>query len=126
MPTTRYSPAKEQQIIVVCDAAAVAAGDISQVLLSLQSFTRDRVSALNAEGAVTLIFDGYDHDPRELEAISEVRDWFATLFRAWPYWSFFANRTDQTVALVISLLLPGEQVKGRSPAWSVGRSSSMH
>lgn len=115
MLTTRYSPAKEQQIIVVCDAAAVAAGDISQVLLSLQNFTRDRAAALSAEGAVTLIFHGYDDDPRELEAIPEVREWFATLYRAWPYWSFFANRTDQTVALVISLLLPGEQVKGEEP-----------
>ncbi|MBI2800249.1 MAG: hypothetical protein HYX63_08175 [Gammaproteobacteria bacterium] len=112
MPTTRYSPAKEQQIIVVCDAAAVSAGDISQVLLSLQRLTQNRASALSAEGAVTLIFHGYDDDSRELEAIPEVREWFATLFRAWPYWSFFANCTDQTVALVISLLHPGEQVQG--------------
>lgn len=112
MPTTRYSPAREQQIIVVCDSAAVSAGDISQVLSSLQRLTRNRISALSAEGAVTLVFDGYNHDPRELKAIPEVREWFAALFQAWPYWSFFANRTDQTVALVVSLLLPGEQVKG--------------
>lgn len=59
-----------------------------------------------------MIFDGYDRDPRELEAIPEVRAWFATLFKAWPYWSFFANRTDQTAPLIITLLLPGEQVKG--------------
>lgn len=121
MPTTHYSPAKDQQIIVVCDAAAVAAGDISQVLLSLQSLTHDRASALHAEGAVTLIFDGYDHDSRELESIPEVREWFATLFRAWPYWSFFANRTDQTVALLMTLLLRGEQIVGDEPGlvgWS--------
>ena len=121
MSSTRYSPAKDQQIIVVCDSAAVSAGDISRVLLSLQSLTRDRASALSAEGAVTLIFNGYDNDPRELEAIPEVREWFATLFRAWPYWSFFANRTDQTVALIITLLLPGEQIVGEEPGlvgWS--------
>ena len=119
MSSTRYSPAKDQQIIVVCDSAAVSAGDISRVLLSLQSLTRDRASALSAEGAVTLIFNGYDNDPRELEAIPEVREWFATLFRAWPYWSFFANRTDQTVPLIITLLLPGDQVKGEE-AGTVG------
>jgi hypothetical protein len=28
-------------------------------------------------------------------------------FNAWPYWSFFASRTDQTVPLVLTLLLPG-------------------
>ena len=112
MSPTRYSPIKDQQIILVCDSAAVSAGDISSVLISLQSLTRDRASALSAEGAVTLLFGGYDNDPRELEAIPEVREWFATLFRAWPYWSFFANRTDQTVPLIITLLLPGNQVKG--------------
>lgn len=112
MSPTRHSPAKDQQIIVVCDSAAVSAGDISSVLTALQSLTRDRASALRAEGAVTLIFNGYDSDPRELEAIPEVREWFATLFWAWPYWSFFANRTDQTVPLIITLLLPGDQVTG--------------
>jgi len=119
MSPTRYSPAKDQQIIVVCDSAAVSAGDISSVLTALQSLTRDRASALSAEGAVTLIFNGYDDDPRELEAIPEVREWFATLFSAWPYWSFFANRTDQTVPLIITLLLPGDQVTGEE-AGTVG------
>ena len=119
MSPTRYSPAKDQQIIVVCDSAAVSAGDISSVLAALQSLTRDRASALRAEGAVTLIFNGYDNDPRELEAIPEVREWFATLFSAWPYWSFFANRTDQTVPLIITLLLPGDQVTGEE-AGTVG------
>lgn len=66
------------------------------------------VSWLSAEGAVTLVFHGYDDDPRELEAIPEVRAWFAKLFEAWPYWSFFASRIDQTVPLVLSLLLSGE------------------
>ena len=112
MSSTHPSPAKTQHFIVVCNAKAVSAGDISEVLAALQGFSRDRASAMRAEGAVTLIFDGYDSDPRELEAIPEVREWFATLFKAWPYWSFFANRTDQTVPLIMTLLLSGEQVVG--------------
>jgi hypothetical protein len=35
---------------------------------------------MGAEGAVTLVFNGYDDDPRELESIPEVREWFAKLF----------------------------------------------
>jgi hypothetical protein len=58
------------------------------------------------------VFSGYDDDPRELEAVPEVRERFAKLFKAWPYWSFFASRTDQTVPLVLTLLLPGETVAG--------------
>src|SRR5674476_160329 len=112
MPTTRFSPAKKQQVFVVCDSAAITAGDISGVLRALKSLSSDRSSAISAEGAVTLVFHGYDDDPRELEAIPEVRRWFAQLNEAWPYWSFFANRVDQTVPLVLTLLLPGENVAG--------------
>ena len=99
-------------MIVVCDSAAITAGDISAVLTALKSLSSDRSSAMSAEGVVTLVFHGYDDDPRELEAIPEVRGWFANLFEAWPYWSFFANRIDQTVPLILSLLLSGEAVAG--------------
>ena len=112
MSTSRFSSAKDQQIFVVCDSAAIAAGDIAEVLSSLKSLSGDRSSAMSAEGAVTLVFNGYDDDPRELESIPEVRKWFAKLFEGWPYWSFFANRIDQTVPLVLTLLLTGETVAG--------------
>jgi len=112
MSTSRCSPAKDQHIFVVCDSASIAAGDIAEVLSSLKSLSGDRSSAMSAEGAVTLVFNGYDNDPRELESIPEVREWFAKLFEAWPYWSFFASRIDQTVPLVLTLLLPGETVAG--------------
>jgi hypothetical protein len=112
LPTSRFSSAKDQQIVVLCDSAAIATGDISEVLSSLKSLSGDRSSAMSAEGAVTLVFNGYDDDPRELESIPEVREWFAKLFEAWPYWSFFASRIDQTVPLVLTLLMPGETVAG--------------
>ncbi len=112
MPTSRFSTAKDQKIIVVCDSASIATGDISQVLSLLKRLTGDRASAMSAEGAVTLVFNGYDDDPRELESIPEVREWFAKLFEAWPYWSFFACRIDQTVPLVLTLLIPGDTVIG--------------
>jgi hypothetical protein len=32
MPTSHLYPAKDQQVFVVCDSAAIAAGDISEVL----------------------------------------------------------------------------------------------
>lgn len=112
MPTLRFYPAKDQQVIIVCDSSAIAAGDISGVLAVLKSLSGDRSSAMSAEGAVTLVFHGYDNDLREVEAIPEVREWFAKLFAAWPYWSFFASRIDQTVPLVLTLLLSGENVTG--------------
>jgi hypothetical protein len=73
MPASRLYPAKDQQVFVVCDSAAIAAGDISEVLAALNSLSGDRSSAMSAEGAVTLVFHGYDNNPREIEAIPEVR-----------------------------------------------------
>jgi hypothetical protein len=110
MPISRFYPAKDHQVFVVCDSAAITAGNITAALSALKSLSGDRSSAMSAEGAVTLIFNGYDDDPRELEAIPEVRVWFAKLYKAWPYWSFFASRIDHTVPLVLSLLLSGESV----------------
>ena len=112
MPTARFSTAKDQQIYIVCDSASIATGDISEVVSTLKSLSGDRSSAMSAEGTVTLVFEGYDDDPREVYSIPEVRDWFAKLFKAWPYWSFFASRTDETIPLVLALLMPGETVTG--------------
>ena len=112
MPSSRLSPAKEQLIVVVCKSSDINAGNITDVLTALKSLSSDRSSALSAEGALTLAFTGYDTDPRELESIPEIRTWFAKLNAAWPYWFFFACRTDQTIPLVLSLLLPGMVVAG--------------
>ena len=82
------------------------------VLTALKSLSSDRSSAMSAEGALTLAFTGYDTDPRELESIPEIRTWFAKLNAEWHYWFFFACRIDQTIPLVLSLLLPGKVVAG--------------
>ncbi|MDO8369881.1 MAG: hypothetical protein Q7S71_04120 [Candidatus Nitrotoga sp.] len=56
MSTSRFSPAKDQQMIVVCDSASITTGNISGVLTALKSLSSDRSSAMSAEGAVTLVF----------------------------------------------------------------------
>ena len=42
MSTPRFSPVKDQQIVVVCDFASIATGDISEVLSALKSLSGDR------------------------------------------------------------------------------------
>ena len=43
MPTSRFSPVKDQQVFVVCDSAEVIAGDISAVLRALITSKGKRV-----------------------------------------------------------------------------------
>lgn len=112
---SRLSPAKHNQIFVIIRREEIEAGDIEPTLKELRGFTADRASAMLAEGCVTLVFHGYNEYPRPVVAIPEIRSWFAKLHAAWPYWSFFANRTDETVGIVASLLLPGKMVQGSEP-----------
>lgn len=107
-----HSAAKDTLILLPIDRQDVENGDISSVLMRLWMLSADRSSAMSAEGAVSLSFSGYDDDTRPLHAIPEVRAWFQKLHAAWPYWSFFASRTDETIGIVMTLLLPGRSVPG--------------
>jgi hypothetical protein len=109
---------RKNMLAVMCDSAAVRSGDISATLAVLEGFSVSRFRAMNAAGAVTLVFTGYDHDRRELASIPEVRIWFSKLFEAWPYWSFFA--TSQTVPLLLFLLLPGQSLPAAPGMFSWG------
>ena len=40
---------------------------------------------------VTLFIDGYDDDPRELNAIDEVRSWVRLIDIAFPFWFYFLS-----------------------------------
>lgn len=43
-------------------------------------------------GQMSLVVDGYNHDPRELVDIPEVRHFLKRLAAQWPYWGFFLNQ----------------------------------
>jgi hypothetical protein len=58
---------------------------------------------------------GYDHDPREIYAIPEVRKFYSALNDVWPYWLFFGNLdTDalRTVYLCCMKSLDSLAMKG--------------
>lgn len=61
--------------------------------------------------------NGYDHDPREVYAIPEVRTFYARLVHAWPYWLYFSNlETESLMMLVMCCLksLDAVAVRGQS------------
>lgn len=113
------SATKETVIFLHIDREEVESGSVKGTLGVLKPLIGDRASILSAEGCVSLLFGGYDNDPRPLHSIPEVRSWFAMLTDQWPYWSVFANRTDETTGLIIALLLSGKSVHegGERYAW---------
>jgi hypothetical protein len=106
--------------------------------LILYQFSRDRVQAGDAKdflsrfaksslpkgkklegmmNSVALMIDGYNHDPREIYAIPEVRKFYKQLWEVWPYWLYFCNLdTENLMMMVMCCLesLDALKVKGQS------------
>ncbi len=49
---------------------------------------------------MSLVVDGYNHDPRELVDILEVRHFLKRLAAQWPYWGFFLNQVDDSIKIL--------------------------
>jgi hypothetical protein len=106
--------------------------------LIVYQFSRDRVEAGDAKdfmsrfgdsslptgkklegmmNSVALMIDGYNHDPREIYAIPEVRTFYQQLWEVWPYWLYFCNlETENLMMMVMCCLesLDALKVKGQS------------
>jgi hypothetical protein len=61
---------------------------------------------------MTLIVAGYDHDPRELVAIPEVRSLLRAMETSWPQWAYFFNQVDDSIKLLLSCVA-GSRFLGR-------------
>lgn len=113
--TKAYTAAKNTLIVLVIARNEVESGDIRHAATLIGQMVSDRASLLSAEGCVSLVFTGYEADPRALHSIPELRAWFQALTKERPYWSFLANRIDDSVGVIMALLLPGKQEQGNFP-----------
>ena len=57
-------------------------------------------------GSLALTLDGYDHDPREIYAIPEVRKFYGNFHRTWPYWLYFCDLHQDNLKTMILCCLP--------------------
>ena len=106
--------------------------------LILYQFSRDRVEAGDAKdflsrfgnsqlpkgkkleammNSVALMIDGYNHDPRDIYAIPEVRAFYKQLWEVWPYWLYFCNLDSENLMMMVMCCLESLdalKVKGQS------------
>lgn len=56
----------------------------------------------------TLMFgiEGYDHDPREVHSIPEIRRFYTAFHEAWPYWFYFCNLETEALRMMVLCCLP--------------------
>lgn len=112
-PLARLSPAKDDILVIAITRESVMTGDIAPLLEKLTTISSTRETALQWEGTLTFVFDGWDGDPRETAEIPEIRAYFAALTEAWPYWLHFAEKVGDTIPHVLRLLCRGRYERPR-------------
>ena len=92
----------------------VESNDISLALSTLADLFADPNTVRRLQGRVSLLFEGYDDDPREVYEIPEVRRFCATLDRRFPYWLYFLTTIQDSLKVVtfclvrVKVLRPGQ------------------
>lgn len=97
----------------------VEAGDIAPVAEQLGFLSETPEMAERWEGRIGFLFEGWDDDPRETAEIPAIRDYFAELTLAWPYWLHFAEKVGDTLPHVLRLCCSGriEEVEPNLIGW---------
>lgn len=97
-------------IAMVFSRREVESGNISDALDRLLGISDCAEHVRKFKDGLTLIFSGYENDPRELHQIPEAVAFFRKLNSHWPYWLHFVEKDDVTLGLVFWLLCDMEVV----------------
>lgn len=99
------------------DVLAYATGSVVSRLMAL---TDSQENCMSAMQRLTLVFEGYHDDPREVHQIPEIKSFFRAVTDQWPYWMHFLQPDPDQVAVLILLLCDSDglasdtmSVKGR-------------
>ncbi len=111
-PRQDLRPGVSEPVVLMISRREVEAADLASVLSRLKVFLATREDAWRYRGQMTLVVDGYNHDPRELVDIPEVRSLLRRLEAEWPYWAFFFNQVDDSIKLLLSCVA-GSRYLGR-------------
>lgn len=110
MPNIRYGSADDISVdpdgptFVLLEIARdnIEAGRVSSALVYALTDSREHLLAYHE--SISFSISGYDHDPRELPEIPEVRRFMSQLAQEWPHWIWFLLRGAGSIPLLMSLL----------------------
>ena len=92
----------------------VQSGDVTTVLSLLQGFLANRNAVVKGRRRVTLLFEGYDNDPRDVYDTPEIRRYAKTLDAKFPYWFYFVSLHCDTLKVLTLCLCGVVKVRGFS------------
>ena len=99
-PRIDLRPGVTQPVVLMLSRRQIEACDVASVVAELKPFLATREDAWLYRGQMSLTVDGYNHDPRELVDIPEVRKFLKVFEREWPYWAFFFNQVDDSIKIL--------------------------
>jgi len=102
----RLRPGVMDPVILLISREAVDACDVERVFKhSLRFLMAAREDVILYRQQVSVVFEGWDDDPRELVDVPEIRSFVKAMARRWPEWAFFFNQIDPSITLWISCLV---------------------
>jgi hypothetical protein len=91
----------------------IETGNIASALERLHVLTDSAEKMRLYRESLFFQVSGYDHDPREVPEIPEVRAFFRRLTAEWPHWLWFLHRGIGAISLLLTLLCKVRVVRGR-------------
>ncbi len=83
----------------------VERGLIGQAVDRLMQMSDDDDLSRRMEGAVFLVFEGFDAEPRELYHIESCVRFFRAVTQEWPYWFHFLERERGSLSVAMRMLV---------------------
>ena len=84
-------------LVVVVSRDDVESNNISSTFSALSGLLVDEATVRRFQGRVKISFDGFNHDPREIYEIPEIRRFCAELDKHFPYWLYFLSMEDSSL-----------------------------
>lgn len=93
-------------LCLVFSRSEVESGRIGRAVDDLMCLSDSPVLANQLQHGLLIVFDGYNHDPRDIPEIPECRTYLRALHAQWPYWMHFMAPIPDQWGLLMASLLP--------------------
>jgi hypothetical protein len=98
------------KIVLFIPRSAVDENDYSFVLDIFKPVLKEPKLIRKFKNQVTIGFDGYDHDPKEVFEITAIRNYIQHLTTKFPYWFYSLSLEDHSLWTMMLILCKFEKV----------------
>jgi len=88
-------------IVILIPKSVIEQQDLDFTLSGLDKLLVDEETIRKSKNKLTVGFDGYDDDPREVYEVDEIRDYLQTLTKRFPYWYYFCSKSDHSLWVIL-------------------------